>query len=102
MDSLAIGVAAAIIPLILSGIGIYAASRTLAALGAIASIPYCVFASGYPLIGWIAWIGLAGNVLSAIVAPTRRDIAFAALSPFMAITVLLAVLALRGIHLIHR
>src|SRR5437016_474676 len=82
MDSLAIGGAAALIPLILCGIGISLGSRTIAAIGAVASLPYCAFVSSYPLIGWFAWLGLAGNALSAFLATRRRDIAFAALSPF--------------------
>jgi hypothetical protein len=93
--------AAAIIPLILFGIGISCRSRTVAAIAALTSVPYCWFISGYPLIGWLGWLALGGNFVSAPVAGIRRDVAFAALSPFMAIVVLLGVLALRGIRLVH-
>jgi hypothetical protein len=93
--------AAAIIPLILYAVGIYFGSRTIATIAAVTSVPYCLFVSGYPLIGWLAWVALAGNVLAAGLVGIRRDVTFAALSPFMAIVVLLGVIALRGIRLVH-
>lgn len=69
--------------------------------GAVVSIPFCVYASGYAIFGWIGWLALAGNVSAACVLPVRKDIAFTALTPFLGICLFLIVLGLRGIRLWH-
>jgi hypothetical protein len=76
-------------------------STGLGLAGALFSAPFCVFASGYPLLGGLAWTALIGNIVAACLMHRRRDVAFAALTPFAALCVLLAVLALRGITLAH-
>ncbi len=76
-------------------------SRVLGLAGAIASAPFCVFASGYPILGGIAWAALIGNLLAGCCMHRRREVAFAALTPFGALCVFLAVLAFRGIRLLH-
>ena len=76
-------------------------SSALGIAGAIASAPFCVFASGYPILGGIAWAALIGNILAGCFMRRRRDVAFAALTPFGALCVFLAVLAVRGIRLVH-
>jgi hypothetical protein len=65
------------------------------------SAPFCAFASGYPILGRLAWIAFIGNMLAACVLRRRPDVAFAALTPFGAWCVFLAVLAIRGIRLAH-
>jgi hypothetical protein len=58
--------------------------------------------NGYPIIGALAWAALISNFIAACIVGIRRDVAFAALTPFAVICVFLAVLAARGITLAHR
>ena len=76
-------------------------STTLAVFAAVLSSPFCVFAVGYPIVGRLAWSALAGNILAACFVSRRREIAFAALTPFLAMCTFLAILAARGIRLVH-
>src|SRR5262245_66272728 len=69
--------------------------------GATLSAPFCVFASGYPILGVLGWAALIGNIVAACLMCHRRDVAFAALTPFAALCVFLVVLAMRGITLVH-
>jgi hypothetical protein len=52
-------------------------------------------------LGRLAWTALIGNILAAYFVQRRRDVACAALTPFDALCVFLAVLAVRGIRLVH-
>jgi len=92
---------APVIALALFGAAFALESTALGAAGAAASAPFCLFVSGYPILGNIAWTALLGNIIAAVLMRRRRDVAFAALTPFAAICIFLAVLALRGITLVH-
>jgi hypothetical protein len=76
-------------------------SPALATAAALASVPFCAFTSGYPLFGGMAWVALAGNGIAAATLGFRKDVAFAALTPFLGICLFLCVLGMRGIRLWH-
>jgi hypothetical protein len=71
-------------------------------IGAAIGAPFCFYASGFPLFYWIALTAAGANFVAAyLLVRGRAEIAFAALVPFMLITVTLAVFALRGIRLLR-
>jgi hypothetical protein len=71
-------------------------------IGASIGAPFCIFASGFPLFHWLGLIALAASFLAAgLLYRGRPDIAFAALIPFMIVTVTLAVFAFRDITLLR-
>jgi hypothetical protein len=76
-------------------------SSTFGIAGALTSVPFCLFAGGYPILGEVARVALVGNLLAAGLMRRKRDMAFAALTPFGALCVFLVVLTLRGITLAH-
>jgi hypothetical protein len=89
------------IALAVFGVSFARQSTGIGLAGATLSAPFCVFASGYPLLGGLAWTALIGNIVAACLMHRRRDVAFAALTPFAALCIFLTVLALRGITLAH-
>src|SRR5262245_3916276 len=96
------GLFGAVLALAPFGVAFKLNSTSLALLATTLSAPFCEFVSGYPIVGQLAWAALIGNILAACFMRRRRDVAFAALTPFAAICVFLAVLAVRGITLAHR
>ena len=71
-------------------------------LGASLGAPFCFFVSGFPLFHWLGPIALGANFLAAgLLHRGRPDIAFAALIPFVMVTVTLAVFAFRDITLLR-
>lgn len=91
----------ATLALVVFGLAFRLNSTALGLVAAAMSSPFCEFASGYPIVGRLAWTALIGNTLAACVVHRRRDVAFAALTPFGALCVFLAVLGVRGIRLLH-
>lgn len=87
--------------LVVFGLAFRLNSTALGLLAATISCPFCHFASGYPIFGRLAWTALIGNILAAYFVRRRQDVAFASLTPFGALCVFLAVLAVRGIRLAH-
>lgn len=81
---------------------LFTTSKRWGLLAALIAAPFCFFVTGYPMFRWAGWVAFAANFLSASLARRRREIAFAALVPFMMIVTLLAVFALRGIVLARR
>jgi hypothetical protein len=70
-------------------------------IGATIGAPFCFFASDFPLFHWLGLTALVANFLAAgLLYRGRREIAFAALVPFMIVATVLAVFALRGIRLL--
>ena len=84
------------------GLALFTASTWLAFTAAAIATPFCLFVTGYPMFRWAGWVALAANFLSACLMRRRREIAFAALVPFMMIVTLLAVFAAREITLVRR
>ena len=71
-------------------------------IGAVIAAPFCVIVSGYPMFAAAGQVTLAANVLAAfLLYRGRREVAFAALVPFMVVSTALAVFAVRGITLVH-
>ena len=89
----------AALALVTFGVAFRVQSTVVGVLATTISVPFCGFVGGYPIIGSLAWLALTGNIVAACLVHRRRDVAFAALTPFAAICVFLAVLALRGITL---
>jgi len=70
--------------------------------GAIAATPFCVFVSGYALFHWWGAVaGVANFAAALLIFRARRDMAFAALLPFLIIVTVLGVFALRHIRLLR-
>jgi hypothetical protein len=93
-------------PIIASSVGFGLAFGTrrvwFGFVAAVIAAPFCLFASGYPLLHWVARVALGANFLSAyLIYRRRRDIAFAVLLPFMIITIVLAIFWARDIVLMH-
>jgi hypothetical protein len=75
----------------------------LGLLGAAASVPFCLFTSGFPLFRELSYVAIGANFVSAwLLYRQRREHAFPLLLPFMMITAVLGVFALRGIVLVRR
>jgi hypothetical protein len=64
--------------------------------GAVIAAPLCLYLKDLPYLHWISVVALPANFVSAaLLWRGRRDIAFAVLSPFMIVIVLIAILWMR-------
>ena len=95
------GWAGALLALIAFGLAFRFRSTALGVVATTISAPFCRFVGGYPILGIVAWAALIGNIVAACLIHRRRDVAFAALTPFAAMCVFLGVLAIRGITLVQ-